>query len=116
MGMAATNVKADTVSGSQTTDMAAKQATDSVKNANDPAPVNDVKNGADQKSATSEASKTQTVQVNDLKTTVPSGSLRESKAVSTEPEAQNVDTNLDWNGGKKLADQTNWTSSQWSSF
>lgn len=119
MGMAATNVKADTVSSSQITDVAAEQATGSAKKVNDPASTNDAQKGADQKSATPVASKTQTVQVNDLKkaaATVPTGSLKESKAVSTEPEAQNVDTNLDWNGGKKLDDQTNWTSSQWSSF
>ncbi len=116
MGMAATNVKADTVSGSQTTDMAAGQTTDSAKKANDPAPANDVQKGADQKPAISVASKTQTVQVNDLKTTVPADKLKESKAVSKVPQAQNVDTNLDWNGGQKLANQTNWDSSQWSSF
>ncbi|HJF53975.1 MAG TPA: YSIRK-type signal peptide-containing protein [Limosilactobacillus coleohominis] len=47
MGMAATNVKADTVSGSQTTEVTAEQATDSAKKVNDPAPANDVQKGAD---------------------------------------------------------------------
>lgn len=59
MGMAATNVKADTVSGSQATNVAAEQATDSAKKANNnPAPANDVQKGADQKSAAPAASQT----------------------------------------------------------
>lgn len=107
MGMAATNVKADTVSGSQTTEVTAEQATDSAKKVNDPAPANDVQKGADQKSATPVASQTQTVQVNDLQktaTTVPADSLKESKAVSTEPEAKEVDLQIRRDSGDKTND------------
>ena len=107
MGMAATNVKADTVSGSQTTDVAAGQTTDSAKQVNDPSSTNDKQKGADQKSATSVASKTQTVQVNDLKkaaATVPADNLKESKAVSTEPEAKEVELQIRRDSGDKTTD------------
>lgn len=108
MGMAATNVKADTVSGSQATNVAAEQATDSAKKANNnPAPANDVQKGADQKSAAPAASQTQTVQVKNLQkaaATVPADSLKESKAVSAEPEAKEVDLQIRRDSGEKTND------------
>ncbi|KRM82839.1 adhesion exoprotein [Limosilactobacillus coleohominis DSM 14060] len=107
MGMAVTNVKADTVSGSQTTNVAAGQATDSAKEANDPVPVNDEQKSTDQKSAAPVATQTQTVQVKDLKkaaAAVPADSLKESKAVSTEPEAKEVDLQIRRDSGDKTND------------
>ena len=50
------------------------------------------------------------------KNATPVQELADSKVTNTEKRAQNVNTNLNWNGGTKLSDNTNWSSSQWSSF